>query len=230
MKASKETKKTQEMRKIATLSVQSALRKKDYGKLADLVELADAHDVAPNLRSRAWNAVAEYWFKQGHNTEATIAYNAARVLNPTNQRIIMSLFRALDEFLSEYREKFSSTDLLPLKDQIQRILEFYKAKRMWDSPPIELGKRVSRRINYIIKETKPAKETPATHKTDKIIKVLRSNVSFEEVKADYARIIAPIFWEMMAKEIDEEKAAKKKKKRGKKKPTKESKRKEGNKS
>lgn len=219
VKTTQEHQKSKDLQKIATLSVRAALNKKDFKKLADLVELADQHGVNAALRCRAWKSVADHWRKQGYFSEAAVAYNAARVLTPTNPKIITAFFQTVDDFINEYRTRFSSTDLIPLKEQILRILEFYKAKKMWDAPPINLGKRLLRRLDYVIAETKPAKETPATHKTDHIVKALRSNVSFEEVKADYARIIAPVFREMMAKEIDEEKALKekKKKKRGRKK-------------
>jgi hypothetical protein len=214
----KDNNEIQYKKELTTLAVKSALEKKNYKKLAGLVELADEYSVDGRLRTRAWSAVAQYWYELGHNAESVVAFNSARVLNPKNGKIIKSFFVALDAFLSEYREKFSSSDLDPLKEQINRLLEYYKVLKLWDSPSVEVGKKVLRKITYFIAQTAPAVETPATHKTEHIVKALRSNVSFEEVKADYARILAPIFRELMAKEIDEEKP-KKKKKRDRKLPT-----------
>ena len=211
----------QTKKQLTTVAIRNALTKKNYQKVADLVEIADETGVKKNLRSRAWDAVAQYWFKQGHNAESVIAFNAARVLNPKNEKIIKGCFDSINLFLTEYRSKFSPTDVEPLREQMDRILEFYKVEKMWDSPVIEIGKQIKRRITYIIRTAESEIETPATHKTELIVKALRDNVSYEEVKADYARIIAPIFRELLAEEIEAEKEAAKKKSK-KKSPSKES--------
>ena len=96
-------------------------------------------------------------------------------------------------------------------DQLQRLLEFYKLQKMWDSPPIEQGKQVYRRINYLRINAKSAVETPATARVDRIVKAFRENVTMEEVAADYARIMAPVFLELLAEDIDDERKEKKKK-------------------
>lgn len=98
-------------------------------------------------------------------------------------------------------------------DQVDRLLEFYKAQKMWDSPAIDQGKKIYRRINYLKIDAKSAIETPATYKVGRLVKALRENVTMEEVAADFARNVdmAPVFLELLAKDIDEERKAKKKK-------------------
>ena len=70
-------------RGLFTTAVQNALKKKNYKKLADLIELADEYGVRKPLRAKGWLATGTYWQSGGYHSDAVIAFNSARVLQPT---------------------------------------------------------------------------------------------------------------------------------------------------
>lgn len=196
---------------MCTLAVKEQLRIKSFTKLPDLAELADEYGVNKALRLKAWKALGMHWMNEKHFIEATIALSYARVIQPANIKILSGLFESLNEFVSEFRDRFSTEDLELLSEEVQRLLEYYKTKRMWDVPPIVQGKQIFRRINYLKIDAKSAIETPASFKAACIAKALRQNVSMDEVAADFARIMAPVFLELLANDIDEKRNTKKKK-------------------
>lgn len=198
-------------RKIFTDAVKEQLRLKNFQKLPGLAELADEYGVNKPLRFKAWKTLGLHWKKEGHFADAAIALSSARVLQPANIKTLSGLFESLNEFVSEFRDRFSTEDLDLLSEEVQRLLEYYKTEKMWDVPPVVQGKQIFRRINYLKIDAKSSIETPASFKVARIAKALRQNVSMDEVAADFARIMAPVFLELLANDIDEERKTKKKK-------------------
>ncbi|MDP1675334.1 MAG: hypothetical protein Q8L88_00600 [Bacteroidota bacterium] len=210
-KKDNESEKIQFKREMITLAVEAAIEKRNFKKLSEIVELADEYGAKKSLRFKGWMETGLYYQREGHHTDAIIALSSARVLQLTNHKILSALFLSFNEFVSEFRDKFSTEDLNSMLETIQNLLEFYKSKGMWTTPSIEQGKQIFRRISSIKFDATSAVETPASHKVERIVKALRQNVTMEEVTAEYARIMAPVFLDLIAKEIDEERDKKKKK-------------------
>jgi hypothetical protein len=205
-------------RHYTTLAIKSAIEKREYHRLSEWIELADEYGVKKSLRYKAWNILGTQWKADRNFVDAAIALNAARRIKPLQITTVKLLFDCIALFVEENRMIFSQSDLTKIELELERILEFYKVKKLWTHPVIKSGRDLFHQIFMLKQTAKDIVETPATHKTDRIVKALRSNVSFQEVKADYARIIAPILRELLAKEIDEENP--KEKKRSKKSPLK----------
>jgi hypothetical protein len=189
--------------KLMTIVVEARLNNKDYKGLAEVVELIDKYKVKKPLRLKAWFQTGLYWQREGAQSDAIISLNSARVLSPLDTKILTPFFESFNHFLSDYRDVFSQEDLELLSDPVESLLEFYKAKGMWDSLALSMGKHVRRRINYIKRDAKSAVETKASYQVERIVKALRENVTIEQVREEYARIMAPVFWELIAKEAKE---------------------------
>ncbi|MCK9409855.1 MAG: hypothetical protein M0R68_12060, partial [Bacteroidetes bacterium] len=196
--------------------IEAALEKKDFKKLTEFLELADKYEVRKSIRFKAWLETGLYYQREGHHSDSVVALSVARVYQPANIKVLNGLFTSLNEFISEFRDRFSTEDLVAISEQVRSLLEYYNAEKLWNSPSIQQGRQIYRRINYLKIDSTSAVETPASHKVDRIVKALRENVTMDEVAADYARIMAPVFLELLAKDIDEGRKIKKKKSKKKK--------------
>jgi hypothetical protein len=192
-------------------AVETALANKNFKKLADLVDLADKYGVNKRVRFKSWKAVGVYWMDGWHFADASIAFNSARRIQPLKIKIVKLQFDCLGRFVREYRDVFSFSDLSKIEVELERILEFYKTKKLWNHPAIKGGRGLFDTIIELKSRAKEAIETPATHITDRIVDALYTNVSMDEVRADFARIITPYLLEKIAE--DDDKAGKKKKKK-----------------
>ncbi len=203
--------KFQEKRRLTTLALRKAILKNDSKEISEWVELADKYECSRPLRLRGWQLTADYRAGQGNQIETIIAFNSARQCSLDNRRSLTGLFDGLSAFFNANRSDFSKHDLELLLDPLQRITEFYKIRKLWDSPPVRFGRRIAQEIERQ-KELAPDKiEGPATHKAERIVSALSQNVTKEEVRADFARLIAPVFREIIAKEEAVEEEAKNKK-------------------
>ena len=184
----------------ATLAIEARLKKKDYKSLAELVDFVDRYKLKKSLRLKAWFQTGLYWQREGAQSDAIIALNSARVLSPLDAKILTPFFESFNRFLSDFRDVISQEDLELLADPVESLLEFYESKGILDSPALAMGKHVSRRINYIKRDAKSAVETKASYQVERIVKALRENVTKQQVAEEYARIMAPVFLELMAKD------------------------------
>jgi hypothetical protein len=201
-------------REIITLGLKNALSRKDHKKLEGLAEIADKYGVNKTLRHRAWKLLGTHWMGEGHFVEAAIALNSARQADPLKMDTVKLLIQCLGGFVNDYRETFSSSDLSKIEDELDRILNFYKVKNLWRHPATNVGKELLHDVVQLKVSAKESTETPATHKTDRIVNALHTNVSMDEVRADFARLITPYLLERIAEEQKEgNKGAKKKRKK-----------------
>jgi hypothetical protein len=149
--------------------------------------------------------------EKGHIVSAIDVINKARVLDLYNKAHIIRLFQNLSNFYKEFEQEFSKSDLEIFLDSIKRLVEFYKVKGLWDSPPVKIGRDLINRINGKLPNAQVATETKATFRVEQIADSLSQNVSPEEVKADVARILAPVVREMIAAGRTKRKRPRKKK-------------------
>ena len=195
-------------RQYITSAVEAAIEKNNYTKLAALVEFADEYGVKKSLRYKAWLILGMQWKNERQFVDAAIALNAARRTEPLKTSTVRLLFECIMHFVEEYRTIFSLSDLTKIEIELERILEFYKVKKLWTHPVIKDGRNLYEQVKLIKQTAKEVVETPATHKTDRITNALHTNVSIDEVRADFARIVTPYLLEMIAEE--KKKEAKKK--------------------
>ena len=85
--------------------------------------------------------------EKGHIVSAIDVINKARVLDLYNKAHIIRLFQNLSNFYKEFEQEFSKSDLEIFLDPIKRLVEFYKVKGLWDSPPVKIGRDLINRIN-----------------------------------------------------------------------------------
>lgn len=203
-------------REVITDALENAFAKKDYRKLDSLTLVADKYGVNKSLRYKTWITVGEHWFSEQQYVESTIAFNAARRIFPLRMKIVQQLFSSLSQYVQLYRNDFTKDDLIKLNHELKRILYFYKINKQWINPSIVNMRFLSNDIDELIEFAPIQIEGPATHRTDKIVDSLQNNVSMDEVKAEFARIITPYLLEALSE--NEEKPKKKSKKKKKKEP------------
>ncbi len=209
----KERNALRDKRELTTRALKNAISKNDLKTISEWIELADKYNCSRPLRLRGWQLSAEYYAAQISQVDAIVAFNSARQCGLDNKKSLSGLFDALSAFFTAYQQQFTKHDLELMLDQIQRLTEFYKIRKLWDSPPIRNGRKITREIEKQIILAPEKIEGPATHKVERVVDALTQNVTKEEVMADFARIIAPVFREIIAKEESEEKESKSKKRK-----------------
>lgn len=199
-------------RDISVEAIQTALDKRDYNKLIKLSEISNSSGISIGRKIKLWTEIGKHWKDKGNNLESSVAFSAARALNPDNDEILEELFQAINLFLSEFRNDLTVSELESLEYQVANLVDFYKGTEIWNSPAIKIGKHILKRTAYLRSIIKPVTKVPTASKTTRLLIALRENATFEDVKAEYARIMAPIFRELIAEEIESKKAADKSKK------------------
>ena len=207
-------------KRFTTEALKRAVAREDYSRLEGLAELADRQGCSRALRKKAWMLIA-LQMEHNHNPlDACKAWNRARIIDLTNKKFVEGVFRNLSLIYSEVKFDMSQSDLANFKYPVERLVQFYKVNGLWNDPGIQVGRHMLDEIVDLEPTAKVVIETRASHTVAKLAELLDQDVSIEEVRADVARILAPILREMIdkgSKSKKSEKDGKKRKKRKKKK-------------
>jgi hypothetical protein len=159
--------------------------------------------------------------ERGNHPSAIIAMNSARSLQPKDKPTLKRLVRQLGAFYEENESIFSREDLLLLQEPIVRIEAFHRLQQGRDEADLEVARNLIQRIRSKINNAPSKIESRVTHHVVRIESALYTSMTPEEVRAEFARIIAPTVREMLKKEIASPRRAntppRKKKRRSKKK-------------
>ena len=198
-------------KKLITVAVKKHLLVDNWQEIDTLMVHADKYQLPAKLRLKGWLGVAEYRFKKDKLAEAIEAYNRARILDPANENILEKLFGTLDRIFERFKVEFSRQDLRKLEEPIEKIINYYKVNEKAKALPIEYGQLLLQKIRFQIYDAPWRLETPATYAVQQIYDALYTGMTIEEVRAEFARLMAPIFREIIDKEDSEEDKPKKKK-------------------
>jgi hypothetical protein len=197
---------------LVTLALKTAIKKQDFERLPDMLPLAKKHNVQKKLLIQGWLLLAEGSLERKDYVNAVLSFNSARSFDLRDKRILARLLDSIDHFYGQFREVFSWDDLVLLADALERLLGFY---RINGGPGIDDFVSSASGVLAKVKRHREIAdekiETAASFKVGQIWDALYSDMTMEEVRSEFARILAPY----LRDEID---AKKKKAKRNKKKP------------
>ena len=146
---------------------------------------------------------------------AILAFDSARTLSIIDVNVLQKLLGNLSNFFVFYHTEFSHNDLVVLKDVLERLVGFYKIKHEKQSlAAVQSGEQLIRNVDQLLEVALEKEETKATFKVWQIRDALYSDMTMEEVRAEFGRLVAPYLIDEYEKRVKE----KKKRKKGKKKP------------
>jgi hypothetical protein len=185
----------QDYKSIIRKAIPTYIKSNNWQRLSATMPLADTYKISKSLRRQGWNYLASYYHDNGQYIDAVIAYNKARRAVLDDRYAITGLLTSLTAIYNDLSDKFSREDLVLLDNQIDRLLSFYTVHHPIDSGLIEAGKTLSTRIKTQLQLAPSKVETPATHRIEAIYNALYSDMTIEEIRAEFARIMAPYFRE-----------------------------------
>ena len=198
-------------KRAVTIAVKKHIADENWDELDTLMPQADKYNCAKSLRRVGWMGVGDYRLNGNRVAEAVEAYNRARIVFPTDRDILHRLFKSLDAVCEQFKQNFSRQDLRKLEEPIEMFVNIYELKGMGDTEPILQGRQILQKIRFLIYDAPWKKETPATHAVQHIYDALYTGMTTEEVRAEFARLMAPVFREIIDKENPDDAKPKKKK-------------------
>jgi hypothetical protein len=182
---------------LYTEAIRQNIAKKDWTKLADVMMEAEKVGVGKTLRRRGWYHLGLYEAERGNHPSAIIAFNSARFGQPGDKPVLKELFAQLEAFYVANESVFSREDLLLFEEPIEMIEGFCRLRSKKDDANLDRARKLIQRIQAKVNDAPSKRETPVTHHVVRIHSALYSNMTPEEVRAEFARIIAPTLREML---------------------------------
>jgi hypothetical protein len=161
------------------------------------------------LRLKVWNLLATHHHDNNQHIEAVVAFNKARQVAYADERSIRGLFNSLSAVYDEARNNFSREDLVLLENQISRPISFYTIHLPVDKAIIREGENLLTKIQEHIQTATSKEKTPATHKIEYIYNALDGDMTIKEIQAEFARIMAPYFREILEEKPKKKRGSKK---------------------
>ena len=197
--------------------IQKNIKDKDWQKLSEAMLVTKEYPIAKSLRFRGWFLVGNYYEEQENFADAIKAYNKARVIKPSVVTVFDKMIAAADAFYAYSRELFSKSDLEKLREALLPILNYHEINFPEQRSVVEIGKSLIKRINYRIKfEAADAVETKVTYPVQIIYDALYGDMTEDQVRNEFARLLSPILREKISEKEKSSKSEKKKNKSDKK--------------
>lgn len=199
-------------KQIATLALKTAIKKHDWGRLFDIVSMSAKQGCSKVLIKKGWVELGNHLLEGKDYVNAILAFNSARTLGLFDKKVLDKFIHGLNEFYKIFRQKFSREDLIVFNDTLARLINFYRLhKDRGLDYATEEGQNLVRKVEQQI-EVAPSKvETQATFKVKQICDALYSNMTTEEVRAEFAKIVAPLIRDEYEKRVKEKSKQKKRK-------------------
>jgi hypothetical protein len=172
-----------------------ALQRRDLFRLFPLLIGAAAYGLSDSLISKGWLVIGEERAKQKEYLGAILAFNTARIKRLYDKKVVEKLFQSFNAFYEQLRRKFSREDLVLFKETIERLVHFYKIKAKTYPKLADIAAFGDDLLHRITKhvETAPLKDkTQATSKVKQISAALYSEMTPEELRTEFAKIVTPL--------------------------------------
>ena len=184
-------------KEIYSEAIRQNVLKRDLTRLYDTMAEAEKAGVGKTLRKKGWVVLGRLEAERGNHPAAIIALNSARSTQPTDKLVVRKLFEQLEVFYEANESVFSREDLLLFEDPIERIEGFYRLRNEKDAAGLDRARKLIMRIQAKVNDAPSKIESRVTHHVERIYSALYSTMTPEEVRAEFARIIAPTLREML---------------------------------
>ncbi len=212
-------KSTIDLKKLNTFALKELLKKKNWEKIEELLPAAEQFGVSGRLLQKTWTELGQHQKKDDKLVSAIESFSSARKHDLGNSSILSEIFDCLSGFIDRFENKFSREDLLHLEYGLDRLYSFQKTKIKKEDENLRRAKELLTRIRYKKEEAPSKRETPATPYVFRVYAAIHHDMTFEEVKVEFARVVAPLIRKQLAekeKELPKSKKKKKNKKKNKK--------------
>ena len=199
-------------KEILTKRIKQNIKDKDWEKLSEAMPATVEYPVEISLQSKGWLLLGSYYEEKEKLVDAIKAFNKARVTDPAVVIVFDKLFSSINSFYDKNRKLFSKSDLEKLKEALLPIWNYHQINFPQQSTSITNHKNIFSKLDYRIKfEATEAVETPMTYPVQVIHDALYGDMTQEEVRAEFARLLAPVIREELAKKKSKDKKSKSKK-------------------
>ena len=201
-----------EKKKVLNLRIKQNIENKEWQKLIAALPVAEEAKISTSLLRKAWIYGGEYLFEKKDWVNVITFYNKARSINPSTVLVFDKLIQAFNLFFEQFKDKFSKQDLKTLRDPLILMIDYHEINFPKHQPLIEIGKELIQKIDYKIKYVATDQvETVATFKVQQIYNAIYDDMTFEQLRSEFARIIEPTVRELLDKKEKETKKEKNKK-------------------
>ena len=201
-----------EKKKILTLRIKQNIEKEEWQKLIHALPVTEDARISSSLLRKAWLYGAEYLFEKKDWVSAITFFNKVRSINPATISVFDKLIQAFGFFYEQFKEKFSKQDLIKLRDPLILMLDYHQVNFPKHQPLVEIGQELIQKIDYKINYVAAEKlETPATFKVQQIYNAIYDDMTYEQLRSEFTRIIEPTVRELLDKKEKETKKEKNKK-------------------
>ena len=198
-------------KQIITTRLNKFLRDKNFEEVKSTMLAAESFGVSKSLLKKSYLFLGKSAIRDDQYS-AIIYLNKARAIDPASKIIFEHFVKAIQEFFQVNVEEFSKKDLEEYKQAILPIIEFHKLKYSAHRKIVDSMGHMFRRIDYRIKyKAKDVEESKITFRVQEIKNALYGDMTIEEVRTEFARLLGPKLRERISSEQYEEESPKKKK-------------------
>ncbi len=188
----------QEWKQKYALALSQNLEKGNWEKVQELLPAAENIGVSSRQLQKTWTNFGIHQKNQNNLVSAVVSFASARRHALDNNQILAELLLCLGGFIERFESKFSREDLVHLEYGLDRVYSFQKTRPKTSDANLQRAKEL---LAYIRaqKQVAPSKqETPATHHVLRIFAALHPDMTFDEVKVEFARVVAPLIRRKLA--------------------------------
>lgn len=199
--------------------IDELIKTQKWDQLKDLLTTAGENDLSNQKRTLGWLILGNHYSQQNNLSEAIIAYNHARVSTLNDPIPFDHLIGAIWRMYQSFHGELSRDAVILLKDLLERLINYYKIHNPIFSPSVFAGQHLIMALREHVGIAPVSGSEKVERKINEIYNALYSDMTIEEVRAEFARIMAPHFRDRMEQMEKDESGddEKPKKKRGSKK-------------
>lgn len=181
-----------DLKKLNSYALKEHLNKKNWEKIEELLPAAEVAGVSAGQLKKTWFALGQHQKEDDKVVSALVSFSSARKHDLDNSSILTEILDCLSGFIDRFEDKFSREDLLHLEYGLDRLYSFQKTRTTKEDENLRRAKELLTRIRYKKEEAPSKRETPATPYVFRVYAALHPDMTFEEVKVEFARVVAPL--------------------------------------
>lgn len=186
--------------------LENAISKSDFKDMEIALPIAEEYKVSKSTIKKVAITIAEQHFIKKRFDQAIIFYNKARSIDPSKRKVFELFCKSIIEFFKNNIDEFSKKDLEEFKQAIRPSIDFHKMKFPAHRKAVDEIRELVRRIDYRKRNVaKEKKESKVTYRVLQIKDALYSDMTIEEVRKEYARLISTVILNQIKKNAEIEK-------------------------